>query len=47
MPLGSMWGKMEHYGELWGIAQLHVYLSIYILVVIDSKLIVFTLVDIW
>ena len=47
MPYGSMWGKMEYYGELWGIAQLHVYLSIYILVVIASKLIAFTLVSIW
>ena len=36
---------MEHYGLKWGVAQLHVYLTIYILVIISSKLVVYFMVD--
>ena len=44
MPHGSMWSKMDYGGVIWR-AQLHVYISEYILIVFDSKLIVFTLTD--
>ena len=40
---GSMWSKMD-YGGVKGRAQLHVYLSIYKLVVIDQELVVYFMV---
>ena len=42
---GSMWSKMVLCGELWRAVPLHVYLSIYILVIISSKLVVYFMVD--
>jgi hypothetical protein len=42
--MGSIWSKVDYGGVKWR-AQLHVYLSIYILVIISSKLVVYFMVD--
>ncbi len=42
---GSMWSKMVLCGELWRAVPLHVYLTIYKLVIISSKLVVYFIVD--
>lgn len=39
-----MWSKMDYGGVKWSV-QLHVYLTIYILVIISSKLVVYFIVD--
>ena len=41
---GSMWSKMDYGGVKWR-AQLHVYQTIYKLVIISSKLVVYIIVD--
>jgi len=41
---GSMWSKMDYGGVKWSV-QLHVYLTIYILVIISSKLVVYFMAD--
>ena len=41
---GSMWSKMDYGGVKWSV-QLHVYLTIYISVVIDQELVVYIMVD--
>ena len=45
MPYGSMWGKMEDYGGVWGSVPLHVYISYYRLIAFTTELIVFTLIE--
>jgi hypothetical protein len=45
MPYGSMWGKMEDYGGVWGSVPLHVYISEYISIVFTHKLIVFISIE--
>ena len=42
---GSMWSKVGLSGGIWRAVQLHIYLSIYILVIISSKLVVYFMVD--
>lgn len=37
---GYKWSKVEYYGVKWGVVQLHVYLVIDRLIVIDQELIV-------
>ena len=39
-----MWSKMDYGGVKWSV-QLHVYQTIYILVIISSKLVVYIIVD--
>ena len=39
-----MWGKRDYGGVKWSV-QLHVYQTIYILVIISSKLVVYFMVD--
>ena len=39
-----MWSKMDYGGVKWR-AQLHVYLSIYNIVIISSNLVVYILID--
>ena len=39
-----MWSKMDYGGVKWSV-QLHVYLSIYNIVIISSKLVVYIMLD--